>query len=166
MAALMALLSATAVGVAAVLGAPSLHGDWMIQPELMMALPPGAALAAWGLRHAPRTGAVLAALTLAASAWLLIGARLDEGTGLAPPRGALPWGGASALPRLVRTGARHAGYVGGGVRPPVTTRDYRGEHHEERTIGPRILGFRPGSRTRGADFPEGGHPSTDGRSDE
>ena len=65
---------------------------------------------------------------------------------------------ATALPRLVRTGARHAGYLGGGLRSPVTRRDYRGEHHEERTIRPRILGFRPGSRTRGADFPEGGTP--------
>jgi hypothetical protein len=44
------------------------------------------------------------------------------------------------------------------VRPPVTRRVYRGEHHDERTIGLRILGFRPGSRTRGADFPEGGTP--------
>jgi hypothetical protein len=31
-----------------------------------------AALCAWGLRHAPRTGAVLGALTLAGSLWLAL----------------------------------------------------------------------------------------------
>lgn len=99
-AALMALLAATAVGVAAI-GAPALHGDWLVQPELLVALPPGAALAAWGLRHAPRAGAALAALTLVASAWLLLGARLDDRAGLAPPQGSLPWGGGQdVLPRF------------------------------------------------------------------
>jgi hypothetical protein len=97
-AAFLVLLCAAAVGVAA-FGAPSLHGAWLVQPELLPALPAGAALAAWGLRHAPRAGAALAALTLVASIWLLAGARLDDGAGLAPPRGALPWGGAErALP--------------------------------------------------------------------
>jgi hypothetical protein len=36
---------------------------------------------------------VLAAVTLAGSVWLLAGARLDDGAGVAPPQGALPWGG-------------------------------------------------------------------------
>lgn len=97
-AALLVLLAAAAVGVAAI-GAPSLHGAWLVQPELLPALPVGGALAAWGLRHAPRVGAALAALTLVAGMWLVLGARLDGGAGLAPPRGALPWGGAErALP--------------------------------------------------------------------
>jgi hypothetical protein len=64
--------------------------------ELLVALPAGAALAAWGLRHAPRIGALLAAVTLAASAWLLLGARLGDGE-LAPPVGPLPWGGAEPV---------------------------------------------------------------------
>jgi hypothetical protein len=37
------------------------------------ALPVSAALVAWGLRHAPRVGALLGAATLALSAWLFIG---------------------------------------------------------------------------------------------
>ncbi len=64
--------------------------------ELLVALPAAAALAAWGLRHAPRAGAALAALTLAASAWLLAGARL-AGEPLAPPAAPLPYAGAEPL---------------------------------------------------------------------
>ncbi|HEV3001976.1 MAG TPA: hypothetical protein VGW75_14635 [Solirubrobacteraceae bacterium] len=61
--------------------------------ELLPAIPAASALAAWGLRHAPRIGAALGALTLAASAWLLVGARAGDGE-LAPPSGPLPWAGA------------------------------------------------------------------------
>ena len=46
---------------------------------------------AWGWRRFPRTGAALAALTLAATLWVLVAARVDDATGVAPPRGALPW---------------------------------------------------------------------------
>jgi hypothetical protein len=54
-----------------------------------------------GLRRVPRAGRVLAALTVVASVWLLVAARVDAGTGLAPPSGPLPWGGAEQiLPRL------------------------------------------------------------------
>ena len=97
----LALVCAATVVVAAFL-APALTGDWFPSHNLVPVLPAGAALAAWGLRVAPaRLGAVLAVLTLAASAWLLIGARVDEGAALQPPRGALPWGGAQdALPRI------------------------------------------------------------------
>jgi hypothetical protein len=61
--------------------------------ELLPALPVAAALAAWALRHAPRIGGALGAATLAASVWLLIGARAGDGE-LAPPSGPLPWAGA------------------------------------------------------------------------
>ena len=40
--------------------------------HLIPALPVAGALVAWGLRHAPRVGAVLAAATLAISAWQLL----------------------------------------------------------------------------------------------
>ncbi|HEX8120467.1 MAG TPA: hypothetical protein VF549_04295 [Solirubrobacteraceae bacterium] len=61
--------------------------------ELLAVVPVAAALCAWALRHAPRVGGGLGALTLAGSAWLLIGARAGDGE-LAPPSGPLPWGGA------------------------------------------------------------------------
>jgi hypothetical protein len=57
----------------AAFGTPALAGDWFPGRGLVPALPCAAALAAWGLRHAPRAGAALGALTLAASGWVLAG---------------------------------------------------------------------------------------------
>lgn len=93
---LLALVGAAGL-VAAALARPLLHGPWLVVPDLVAVLPCVAPLVAWGLRHARRTGAVLGALTLAASAWLLVGARLDPDAGLRPPTGALPWAGAEGL---------------------------------------------------------------------
>ena len=64
--------------------------------ELVPALPFGAALCALGLRHAPRAGAALAAVTLGASIWLVLGARIGDGT-VAPPAGPVPWGAAAVV---------------------------------------------------------------------
>ena len=88
----LALLFAAQVFVAAFL-APTLEGDAFPGRELIAVLPVGAALAAWGLRRAPRIGQALGGLTLAGGAWLLIGMRADDAQ-LAPPEGPLPWGGA------------------------------------------------------------------------
>jgi hypothetical protein len=99
-AAFYALLCGATVAFAAFL-APTIAGPWFAGHELTCVLAPGAALAAWGLRRLPRTGRALAALTLVASLWLLVAARLDDRAGVAPPAGPLPWGGAQqVLPRL------------------------------------------------------------------
>ena len=64
-------------------------------------LPPGAALAAWGLRRVPRAGRVLAALTLVASVWVVAVARFDADGAVSPPHGPQPWAGIErVLPRL------------------------------------------------------------------
>jgi hypothetical protein len=97
--AFLVALCAVQVLVAAFL-APSLHGEWGPARLLVPVLPVAAALAAWGLRFAPRAGALLGALTLVASAWTLVGLRAGSGT-LAPLRGDVPWGGAErVLPRF------------------------------------------------------------------
>ncbi len=83
---------ATQVAAAAFL-APSLHGPWAPARLLLPAVPVGTALAALALRHAPRIGGALAAITLAGTMWLLAGPRIGYAT-LAPPRGDVPWGGA------------------------------------------------------------------------
>jgi hypothetical protein len=79
----------TATVCAAVLGvqllvaaflAPALAGSWFPARQLIAALPLAIPLVAWGLRHAPRTGTVLAALTLAASVWLYVDVRWGGGT--------------------------------------------------------------------------------------
>ena len=44
-----------------------------------------------GLAALPAHRAALAALTLAATVWVLVAVRVDDASGVAPPRGALPW---------------------------------------------------------------------------
>jgi hypothetical protein len=67
---LAAIVAAVVVSTAFL--APSLDGAWYPARQLVPALPALAALAAWGVRFAPRAGAVLGALTLAASAVALV----------------------------------------------------------------------------------------------
>jgi hypothetical protein len=101
-AAFLALICAAVVLVAVFL-APG-EGDpaaWFPGRQLVPALPVAAALCAWGLRFAPRTGAVLTALTVAASIWLVVAGLTSDRAGLRPPTGPLPWGGAEkVLPRI------------------------------------------------------------------
>jgi hypothetical protein len=66
---------------------PAVTADWFPARHLAAALPVAAALVAWGLRHAPRTGAALGAITVATTAWLLV-AR-DPWS---PPSTSVPWG--------------------------------------------------------------------------
>ena len=81
---------AAAVLVAAFLS-PTIAGPWFGGRQLVVVLPLIGALASWGLRRFPRAGAVLVALTLLATVWVLVAIRLDGDAGVAPPRGALPW---------------------------------------------------------------------------
>jgi hypothetical protein len=60
--------------------APTMFGFWFPPRHLMAALPLAVPLVAWGLRHLPRTGTALAALTLAASAWLYADVRWGDGS--------------------------------------------------------------------------------------
>jgi len=86
---LLAVLGAQAV-VAALL-APTLFGPWFPGRQFAAVLPLAGALAAWGLRHAPRAGAALAALTLAGSVWLLAALRFGD-EGWVMPSTPAPWG--------------------------------------------------------------------------
>ena len=73
--------------------APTMFGFWFPGRYLIAALPPAVALVAWGLRHAPRVGGVLVAVTLVTSVWWYLALRLDGGTIVGPssraPLGAL-----------------------------------------------------------------------------
>jgi hypothetical protein len=70
-----------------------LHGPWFPGAHLVPALPAAGALTAWGLRHAPRAlGAVLGALTLGATAWLLVELRGGRLGGWLDARTDAPWG--------------------------------------------------------------------------
>ena len=90
----VALMCAAALGaqmlVAAFL-APTMFGFWFPPRHLLAALALCVPLSAWGLRRFPRTGSLLALLTLVASAWLYADVRLGSG-GLVTPRPDAPFG--------------------------------------------------------------------------
>ena len=80
---LTAGLCAAALGaqlLVAAFAAPTMFGFWFPPRHLLAGLPLAVPLVAWGLRHAPRVGAVLAALTLAASVWLYVDVRWAGGS--------------------------------------------------------------------------------------
>lgn len=90
-AALLLLVCAGQIVVAA-FGAPTMYGFWFPGRHLMAALPCAAALAAWGLRHVPRAGAALSALSLLASGWLLVELWTGAADGWVAPDSQAPWG--------------------------------------------------------------------------
>jgi hypothetical protein len=84
--------------------APTMFGFWFPPRHLLAALPLAIPLVAWGLRHTPRVGAVLAALTVAASAWLYADVRWGDGS-LAADRPDAPFGPLTdALPLFTSEG--------------------------------------------------------------
>ena len=70
--------------------APTMFGFWFPGRHLVAVLPLTAPLVAWGLRHAPRLGVTLAALTVGGSVWLYLEAR--RGGELAGDRPDAPFG--------------------------------------------------------------------------
>ena len=108
-AAALALLVCAGVVAAAAFAAPSLAGDWFPARHLAAGLPLAAALAAWGLRHAPRTGAALGALTLLGSLWLVIAFAFGNADGWVHPGVDAPLGPAVEL--LPRAGVGSLGFA-------------------------------------------------------
>ena len=80
---LCALICGAQVFVATFI-APTMFGFWFPGRYLIAALPPAVALVAWGLRHTPRVGGVLVAVTLVTSVWWYLALRLDGGTIVGP----------------------------------------------------------------------------------
>lgn len=93
---------------------PTMFGFWFPGRHLAAALPVSAALAAWGLRHAPRVGAALGAITLAGSLWLVVAVRLGD-TGWASPSSSAPWGPAERLLPLYGTSSAWPAIATGAV---------------------------------------------------
>jgi hypothetical protein len=107
---LLALL-AGAIALVAVVAAPTISGDWFPGRHLVAALPAAAGLAAWGLRHAPRIGGALCAVTVAAGGWLFVALRTGHGTWAHPPH-EIPWGPLDVLFPRFGTGSAWAAVVG------------------------------------------------------
>jgi hypothetical protein len=96
----LALAVWAGVLLVAAFAAPSIAGEWFPGRQLAAGLPLAAALGAWGMRHAPRTGAVLGALTLAASLWLALAFAFGDAAGWADSGTGAPLGPAvDLLPR-------------------------------------------------------------------
>lgn len=93
----LSLLVCGAVLLVAAFAAPTLAGAWFPARHLIAAFPVAVGLVAWGLRHAPRTGAVLGALTLLGSAWLAIAFAFGSADGWVHPGVDAPYGPAVAL---------------------------------------------------------------------
>ena len=84
--------------------APTMFGFWFPPRHLMACLPLAIPLVAWGLRHMPRVGSVLVAVTLLASAWVYADVRWGEGS-LAADRPDAPFGPLTdALPLFTSDG--------------------------------------------------------------
>jgi hypothetical protein len=137
---LAAGLCAAALGaqvlVAAFL-APTMFGFWFPPRHLLAALPLAVPLVAWGLRRAPRVGLLLAALTVAASAWVYADVRWGGGS-LAADRPDAPFGPLTdALPLFTPDGGWPfwlAGLIGMGVAA-IVLREARAARHSRRTAG-------------------------------
>jgi hypothetical protein len=137
---LTAGLCAAALGaqllVAAFL-APTMFGFWFPPRHLLAALPLAVPLVAWGMRHAPRAGLVLTALTLVASAWLYADLRWGGGS-LAADRPDAPFGPLTGvLPLFTRGGGWPfwlAGAAGVAVAA-VVLREARAARHSRQTAG-------------------------------
>jgi hypothetical protein len=114
-------LCAAVLGVQLALAAflaPTMVGFWFPARHLVAALFLAVPLVAWGLRHLPRVGMLLAALTLAASVWLYADVRWGSSS-LAVDRPRAPFGPLTdLLPRFTSDSAWPfllAGAIGAGV---------------------------------------------------
>jgi len=94
--------------------APTMFGFWFPPRHLLAALPLAIPLVAWGLRHTPRAGSVLVALTLAASAWLYADVRWGDGS-LAADRPDAPFGPLTDALPLFTTGSAWPFWLAGAV---------------------------------------------------
>jgi hypothetical protein len=71
--------------------APTMNGFWFPGLQLVAVLPFSIPLVAWGIRHLPRTGLVLALIGVGASGWLYLAVRIGH-WGLVAHRPDVPWG--------------------------------------------------------------------------
>src|SRR4051794_18152303 len=86
---------------------PEAFGFWFPGRPLLAALPLAVPLIALGLRHAPRTGALLALIGVAASVWLYVDVRAGDGSLVGGGLPDAPWGPADRVLPLFREGSTY-----------------------------------------------------------
>jgi hypothetical protein len=135
-----AALCAAALGaqlLVAAFVAPTMFGFWFPPRHLMAGLPLAVPLVAIGLRHMPRIGSALAALTVAGSAWLYADVRRGDGS-FASDRPDAPFGPLTDVLPLFEPGGGWpfwlAGVVGVAVLALVL-REARAARHSRQMAG-------------------------------
>jgi hypothetical protein len=137
---LTAGLCAAALGAQALVAAflaPTMFGFWFPPRHLLAGLPLAVPLVAWGLRHMPRVGLVLAALTVGASAWLYADVRWDGGS-LAADRPDAPFGPLTDLLPLFTTDGGWPFWLAAGIGLALVClvlREARAARHSRQTTG-------------------------------
>jgi hypothetical protein len=134
---LAAGLCAAALGaqlVVAALLAPTMFGFWFPPRHLLAALPLAIPLVAWGLRHAPRLGTALAALTVAGSAWLYADVRWGGGS-LVTDRPDAPFGPLTAVLPLFEPGGGWPFWLAGAIAAGLAVLALREWRHSRQTAG-------------------------------
>ena len=133
-------LCAAALGaqlLVAALGAPTMFGFWFPPRHLLAGLPLAVPLVASGLRHLPRVGAALAAITVAGSAWLYADVRWGEGSFVAD-RPDAPFGPLTDLLPLFGPDGGWAYWLAGAIGVAVAVfvlREARAARHSAQTAG-------------------------------
>jgi hypothetical protein len=137
---LVAGLCAAALGVQLLVAAflaPTMFGFWFPPRHLLAALPLAVPLAALGIRHLPRTGVALAAVTVAASVWLYADVRWGDGS-LAADRPDAPFGPLTELLPLFEPGGGWPFWLAGAIGVALgllVLREARAARHSRQTTG-------------------------------
>jgi hypothetical protein len=137
---LSAALCAAALGAqlaVAAFVAPTMFGFWFPPRHLLAGLPLAVPLVAMGLRHTPRIGSALAALTVAGSAWLYADVRWGDGS-LATDRPEAPFGPLTDLLPLFEPSGGWPFWLAGAVAVAVlalVVREARAARHSRHTAG-------------------------------
>jgi len=133
---LTAGLCAAAIGVQLLVAAfiaPTMFGFWFPTRHLLAALPLAIPLVAWGLRFAPRVGALLAVLTLAGSVWLYVDVR--AGGELVTERPDAPFGPLVELFPLFEPDGGWAYWLAAGIAAAIALLVLRELRHSRQMAG-------------------------------
>jgi hypothetical protein len=117
--------------------APTMFGFWFPPRHLLAGLPLAIPLMAWGLRHLPRLGTALVALTFVASGWLYADVRWGGGS-LVTERPDAPFGPLTDLLPLFEAGGGWGFWLAGAVglaAALMVLREALAARHSRQTAG-------------------------------
>jgi len=114
--------------------APTMFGFWFPGRHLLAALPLAVPLVGWGLRHTPRLGIALAALTLAASIWLYVDLRWAGGS-FVTERADAPFGPLEDVFPYFGTGGGWAYWLAGAIGVALAALVAREARNSRQTAG-------------------------------